>query len=88
MSGTEFSSKPHGLINWIHYDDAADLIIACLKKRADIAGQVFLASDGVPVSRQEIADTLTNLRGKVQILKTWMSLCCPIFGPLMMFVLF
>ena len=66
-SGTEFPSRPHGLINLIHYNDAADLLVACLCTggRAAVAGQVLLASDGEPVTRQEIADTATRLEGKV-----------------------
>ena len=51
----EFPSKPEGLINLIHYEDAAEAVIACLEAPEVARGQVFLVADGVPVSRQDIA---------------------------------
>ena len=51
----EFPSKPGGLINLIHYEDAAEAVIACLEAPEVARGQVFLVADGVPMSRQDIA---------------------------------
>ena len=51
---TEFSSKPNGLINLIHYDDAAELLVKCLQNPSKISGETFLVSDGSPISRAEI----------------------------------
>ena len=39
----------------IHYEDAAEAVIACLAAPGVVRGQVFLVADGVPVSRQDIA---------------------------------
>ena len=43
---------PGGLINLIHYDDAADLVVAALD-RGDPGG-IYLGCDGKPMSRKEI----------------------------------
>jgi len=51
---TEFSSKPNGLINLIHYDDAAELLVKCLQNPSKISGETFLVSDGSPISRADI----------------------------------
>ena len=45
-----FSSAPNGLINLIHYDDAASLVLAALLDPTT-KGQLYLASDGLPISR-------------------------------------
>jgi len=51
----EFSSCPNGLINLIHYDDAARLLLnALLHSRNESSKMLFLASDGVPISRENI----------------------------------
>jgi len=52
----EFSSIPNGLINLIHYDDAASCILATLLKPLSDAKRLFLVSDGVPISRQAICE--------------------------------
>ena len=51
----EFPSKPDGLINLVHYEDAAEAVIACLEAPGSVRGEVFLVADGAPVSRQNIA---------------------------------
>ena len=52
----EFPSKPDGLINLVHYEDAAEAVIACLEAEAGcVRGEVFLVADGAPMSRQNIA---------------------------------
>jgi len=53
---SEFSSRANGLINLIHYDDAANCILKVLLKLPMVEGdkRLFLVSDGVPVSRMNI----------------------------------
>ena len=51
----EFSAKGNGLINLIHYEDAAGAVVKCLQNPAQVRGEIFLVSDGVPMSRREIA---------------------------------
>jgi len=48
---SEFPSSPNGLINLIHYDDAARAVVLAL--RASLSG-LFVASDGEPISRLDI----------------------------------
>ena len=55
----EFTSSPNGLINLIHYDDAARCVISALLKSSSLGPEsskklLFLASDGVPISRENI----------------------------------
>ncbi|GAB5360370.1 hypothetical protein AAMO2058_000621700 [Amorphochlora amoebiformis] len=52
----QVSGSPEGLINLIHYDDAADLVVAALKAGSASKGQVFLGVDDRPISRQEICE--------------------------------
>ena len=40
----------------MHYEDAARAVVKCLENPEEVGGEVFLVSDGVPMSRQEIAD--------------------------------
>ena len=47
-----YPSIPNGLINLIHYDDAAECVITAFDKK--VKNQVFLVSDGVPISRTDI----------------------------------
>lgn len=46
------AASPHGMINLLHYDDAAAACAAAL--RAGLRSQVFLVSDGHPMTREEI----------------------------------
>ncbi|KMZ68373.1 hypothetical protein ZOSMA_23G00250 [Zostera marina] len=46
--------RPDHIINMIHYEDAASLAIAILKKQ--LHGRIFLGCDNLPLSRQEIMD--------------------------------
>jgi len=57
---TEFSSKPNGLINLIHYDDAAELLVQCLQNPTKIAGETFLVSDSSPISRMDIVKAASS----------------------------
>ncbi|URE22316.1 hypothetical protein MUK42_17549 [Musa troglodytarum] len=52
---------PDHVLNLIHYEDAASLSIAIMKKK--LRGQVFLGCDNHPLSRQEIMDHV-NRSGK------------------------
>ena len=52
----EINSCPNGLINMIHYDDAARCIIKALLTSFESNNQLFLVSDGVPMSRQSICE--------------------------------
>ncbi|KAF7005859.1 hypothetical protein CFC21_020959 [Triticum aestivum] len=54
-------SRPDHIINQIHYEDAASLAIAIMKKRP--RGRIFLGCDNKPLSRQEIMDAV-NKSGK------------------------
>lgn len=56
----EFSSKGNGLINLVHYEDAAEAVIKCLQNPDKVRGEIFLVSDGVPVSRRDIASAAAN----------------------------
>jgi len=51
----EFASMPNGFINLIHYDEAAQVVVAALTApKVPAEGKLYLASDGVPISRMEI----------------------------------
>ena len=52
--GGQFSSPPAGLINLLHYEDAGGAVRSCLQQPKVVRGERFLASDGTPVSRQQI----------------------------------
>jgi hypothetical protein len=45
---------PDGLINLIHYDDAATLCLAALLRGS--AGSIYVGCDGHPITRQEIVE--------------------------------
>jgi len=55
---SEYPSAPNGLINLIHYDDAARIVVAALTRGANASskegGKLYIASDGVPISRRDI----------------------------------
>ena len=44
--------RPDGLINQVHYDDAAACVVAALANGA--AGATYLAADDAPLSREAI----------------------------------
>ncbi|CAD6231368.1 unnamed protein product [Miscanthus lutarioriparius] len=54
-------TRPDHIINQIHYEDAASLAIAIMKKR--LRSRIFLGCDNKPLSRQEIMDAV-NKSGK------------------------
>jgi nucleoside-diphosphate-sugar epimerase len=49
------NGHPDGLINLIHYEDAADLCVLALG--SGLRRQLFLGNDGVPVSRRSIVES-------------------------------
>ena len=52
---SEFQSSPNGLINLIHYDDAAECVLkALLNMKKETKEKLFLVSDGPPISRIDI----------------------------------
>ncbi|GAB2238033.1 hypothetical protein Droror1_Dr00015935 [Drosera rotundifolia] len=53
--------RPDHVLNLIHYEDAASLSIAILKK--NLCGRIFLGCDSHPLSRQEMMD-LVSTSGK------------------------
>ncbi len=56
-SGKAVSGGPDGIVNMLHYDDAAGACVAALKADPDqIRGKNFLISDGHPLSRKQICE--------------------------------
>jgi nucleoside-diphosphate-sugar epimerase len=57
-SGKEIQGRKDGIINLLHYDDAAGACLAALKVGATVtASRVFLVSDGNPTTRRGIVDS-------------------------------
>lgn len=51
--------RPDGVINLIHYDDAAELCVAILRRGEP--GEVYLGCDDAPITRQELVElTVTS----------------------------
>ncbi|XP_044499682.1 uncharacterized protein LOC123221070 isoform X2 [Mangifera indica] len=50
--------RPDHILNLIHYEDAASLSVAILKKK--LRGQIFLGCDNHPLSRQEVMDLVSK----------------------------
>jgi hypothetical protein len=54
----EVAGRPDGIINLLHYDDAAGSVVAALSSSSDdVRGKVFLVSDSNPLTRQEICES-------------------------------
>jgi nucleoside-diphosphate-sugar epimerase len=50
-SGKSVSGRPDGIINMLHYDDAAGACLAVLKAGPGVCrGKAFLISDGHPIT--------------------------------------
>jgi len=62
-----------GLINLLHYDDAAGACMAALQTDNDIEGKVFLISDGHPTSRFGICESALKA-------KKYNGIAMPSFG--------
>ncbi|GAV87360.1 hypothetical protein CFOL_v3_30786 [Cephalotus follicularis] len=54
-------TRPDHILNLIHYEDAASLSVAILKRK--LRGRIFLGCDNHPLSRQEVMD-LVDKSGK------------------------
>ncbi|KAL6615314.1 hypothetical protein ACP70R_037584 [Stipagrostis hirtigluma subsp. patula] len=61
LSNGTVDARPDHILNLIHYEDAASLAIAIMKKR--LRGRIFVGCDNEPLSRQEIMDRV-NRSGK------------------------
>mmetsp|Transcript_4465 Transcript_4465/g.11738 ORF Transcript_4465/g.11738 Transcript_4465/m.11738 type:complete len:209 (+) Transcript_4465:555-1181(+) len=54
-SGKPVGGRSDGIVNQLHYDDAAGSVLAALRAGpAVVSGKPFLISDGNPMSRREI----------------------------------
>ena len=63
-SGKEIAGPPNGLINLLHYEDAAGACLAALEAGPSVCkGKVFLISDSHPMTRKEICES--SLKAKV-----------------------
>ncbi|CAK0791062.1 unnamed protein product [Prorocentrum cordatum] len=54
------SANPEGLINMLHYDDAAAAAVAALER--GLRGEVLIVSDGSPLTRAEICRAAVGAR--------------------------
>ena len=54
MKAGTIESRPDALVNCIHYEDAADLVLKVLL-REDAQRNVFLGCDGHPITREDVA---------------------------------
>ena len=54
MKAGTIESRPDALVNCIHYEDAADLVVKVLL-REDARRNVFLGCDGHPITREDVA---------------------------------
>jgi len=51
---TELNAHSQGIINLLHYEDAASVVLAVLNQNK--RGQVFMAADGFPMTRLQICE--------------------------------
>ena len=58
MSQEEVAQRPDGLINQIHYRDAANAAVAAVLRGK--AGEVYLAADDKPLTREQICAEAIN----------------------------
>jgi len=58
--GGEIDSKPDGLINFVHYEDAASAVVLCLSSPSKVGGELMVLADGVPISRQQIWEAVKS----------------------------
>ena len=57
-SGKDISGREDGIINLLHYDDAAGAALAALMVEPSVVqGNVFLISDGNPLTRRQICES-------------------------------
>ncbi|MCH2176908.1 MAG: hypothetical protein MK193_14385 [Lentisphaeria bacterium] len=53
VKNTKLDRNPDGLLNLIHYDDAATFVVQVLKKQPDL--KTLIATDGSPITRESLA---------------------------------
>lgn len=57
-SGKDVSGRGDGIINQLHYSDAAGSVIAALRAGPNVvSGNIFLISDGHPMTREKICES-------------------------------
>jgi len=56
-------ARPRGLINQVHYEDAASSAVRCLENPAKVGREIFLVSDGVPMTKKEVVSVAVNSYG-------------------------
>ncbi|CAE6038167.1 unnamed protein product [Arabidopsis arenosa] len=56
LSKGTVDARPDHILNLIHYEDAASLAVAIMKKKP--GGRIFLGCDNHPLSRQEVVDLM------------------------------
>lgn len=57
-SGKEVTGAPDGIINLLHYEDAAASCLAAIRAGPSVcSGKIFLMSDGHPISRRGICES-------------------------------
>jgi nucleoside-diphosphate-sugar epimerase len=54
MRQPEVPGRPDGLLNLVHYVDAAAAAVAALRVNRAARGTVYIACDGAPVSREDM----------------------------------
>lgn len=58
LTGSKNPIQPDGIINQVHYEDAAGACLAALQAKGNTtSGRVFLISDGHPQTRREICES-------------------------------
>ena len=68
-SGKDVGGRPDGIINLLHYDDAASSCMAALSVGPSVvSGNIFLISDGNPTTRKGICESA--LKAKMYVDKT------------------
>jgi nucleoside-diphosphate-sugar epimerase len=73
-SGKEATGPPDGIINLLHYDDAAASCLAAIRAGSSVcSGKIFLISDGHPISRKGICESALKA-------KAFKDSSMPIFG--------
>ncbi|KAL3904924.1 MAG: hypothetical protein SGARI_004696, partial [Bacillariaceae sp.] len=74
MGKDEVGGRADGIINLLHYDDAAGSVVAALQADPSVVkGKTFLISDGNPLTRQQICESTVKS-------KKYSGMAIPKFG--------
>jgi nucleoside-diphosphate-sugar epimerase len=57
----ESPSGPNGLINLVHYDDAAEAVLSAFEEAEAVSQEIFLIADGQALTRAEICKATVEL---------------------------